>query len=77
MDKTQIISLLLGSAAVGALMSSVITLLGQVMERRSRIKELIFSKAVEMAQHRAESILAAAKHTNQNTSPRSASSLYV
>ncbi|HEY5039735.1 MAG TPA: hypothetical protein VIJ93_11735 [bacterium] len=49
MDKTQIISLLLGSAAIGALVSSGITLVGQVFERRARKRELLFQVSVDFA----------------------------
>lgn len=52
MDKTQIITLVLGSAAIGALVSSVITLAGQYFERKARREELLLTKAVEMAHYR-------------------------
>jgi len=47
---TEITSLILGSAAVGALTSSIITLIGQSIERRSRKRELILSKSIELAE---------------------------
>jgi hypothetical protein len=47
---TQTASLILGSAAVGALTSSVITFVGQILERRARQKELLISKAIDLAQ---------------------------
>lgn len=42
------------SAAVGATVSAVVTLLGQWMERKHRRRELLLSKAVGMAQRRLE-----------------------
>lgn len=50
MDKTQIITLILGSAAIGALVSSITTLIAQILERNAKKKELLFTKAVELAQ---------------------------
>jgi hypothetical protein len=47
---TQTASVILGSAAVGALTSSVITFVGQILERRARQKELLISKAIDLAQ---------------------------
>jgi hypothetical protein len=49
MNETQIITLLLSSAAVGALVSSVITAWITHLERKARQKELILAKAVELA----------------------------
>jgi hypothetical protein len=46
---TQILLALLGSAAIGALVSNIITLLGQRLERKSRREELAVTKAMEMA----------------------------
>jgi hypothetical protein len=40
---------ILTSAAVGALVSSMVTLAGQYLERRSRRAELLLTKALEMA----------------------------
>ncbi len=42
-------SLVLTSAAVAAIVSSVATLLGQKLERRGRRRELLFEKAFELA----------------------------
>jgi hypothetical protein len=39
-----ITELILGSAAVGALVSSVITIVGQAIERKARRRELLLSK---------------------------------
>ncbi len=49
MYTTSLTGLLLGSAAIGALVSSVVTLIGQQMERRSRRRELLFTKALELS----------------------------
>jgi hypothetical protein len=46
---TELTPLILGSAAVGALTSSVITLIGQSIERQSRKRELLLSKSIDLA----------------------------
>ena len=48
MDKTTVITVLT-SAAVGALVSVVGTAIGQYIERNARRKELLLSKALELA----------------------------
>lgn len=58
------ISLILTSAAVAALVTSIITLLGQWLERRSRRRELLLSKAIELGIHRSEFIRDLAKESN-------------
>ncbi len=45
-----LVPLILGSAAVGALVSSIVTLVGQSIERKARQKELLLSKAIELAE---------------------------
>ncbi len=45
---------ILGSAAVGVVVSTVITLIGQFWERRARRKELLLSKAIELAIRRTD-----------------------
>ena len=42
-------ALILGSAAIGALVSSVITIIGQSLDRSAKKKELLFSKAIELS----------------------------
>ena len=42
--------LILGSAAIGALVSSIITFAGQFLERRARKRELLLSRAIELAE---------------------------
>ena len=54
MDKTQVISLLVGSAVIGALISAGITALSQWRERIARQNELILSKSVELAMKHTE-----------------------
>jgi len=49
MPWTQLVLLILGSAGVGALMSSGLSLLGSWRERTARRKELLLSKAIELA----------------------------
>jgi hypothetical protein len=48
--------IVLTSAAVASLVSGVITLVGQTLERRSRRRELLFTKAIEMSAARVEFI---------------------
>lgn len=60
MDMTIIIA----SAAVGAIVAALINLIGQYFERRSRRKELLLSKAVEMAIERARFTFDVAKASN-------------
>lgn len=54
MDKTQIITLLLSSAAIGALVSAGLTAFSQWRERLARQNELILSKSVELAMKHTE-----------------------
>jgi len=49
-------SLILGSAAIGALVSSVITFAGQALERKGRRKELLLSKAIDLAELQVASV---------------------
>ena len=46
---SEITPLILGSAAVGALTSSVVTLIGQAIERQARKRELLLSKSIDLA----------------------------
>lgn len=46
--------IIITSASVGALISTSITLLGQYFERKSRRKELLLSKAIEMGLSKTE-----------------------
>jgi hypothetical protein len=48
----------LTSAAVGALVSSGVTLIGQHLERRARRDELLFNKAIDLAEAQREFFLA-------------------
>jgi hypothetical protein len=48
------LALVLTSAAVGALASSVVTFVGQLLERRARREELLLVKALEVAKARNE-----------------------
>ena len=52
------------SAAVGAIVSALINIVGQYFERESRRKELLLSKAVEMAIERARFTFDVAKASN-------------
>jgi hypothetical protein len=51
-DKTQLILALLGSAAIGALVSSVTTAVAQHFDRRARRAELLLKEALDLAQWR-------------------------
>jgi|ERR1051326_337564 hypothetical protein len=64
MDKTQIITLILGSAAVGALVSSLMTAWTTHLERRARREELIFTKALEMTHKRIDTLTKAFEMSN-------------
>ena len=54
MDKTQLILALIGSAAIGALVSSLITVAGQYFERKARRQELLLKEALGLAQWRVD-----------------------
>jgi hypothetical protein len=54
-------ALILSSAAIGALVSSVITIIGQYFDRSAKKKELLFNKAVELAQSHVELLKTLAK----------------
>lgn len=56
MYKTQLISLLFGSALIGALVSSLMTAWTTHLERKARREELTFSKALEMTHQKIESL---------------------
>ena len=49
------------SAAIGGVVGSAITFIGQVLERKSRRKELLLAKSVELAIDRARFVYQAAK----------------
>lgn len=55
------------SAAVGGIAGSAISFVGTILERRSRRKEMLLSKAVELAIHRFESLIRVAKETGRST----------
>lgn len=49
MDRSAILFAVIGSAAIGALVSSIISEIGRWRERKSRREELVLSKAFELA----------------------------
>jgi len=49
MDRAQFLGALLGSAAVGVLISSILTEVGRWRERKSRREELALAKAADLA----------------------------
>src|ERR1700687_1113008 len=66
MDRSQTLIALLGSAAIGALVSSVITAFAQWRERKSRREELLLTKAIEMAHSRFVNVMTILKDTGQD-----------
>jgi hypothetical protein len=58
----------LTSAAVGVLVSGVVTLIGQYLERRARRDELLLREALALAKSRRELALEVAKLTDSNAS---------
>jgi len=66
----QTFTIVLGSAAIGAIVSTTITLIGQAFERHARAKELLFTKAIEMANANVALLQDFAKHTNQQVDVR-------
>jgi hypothetical protein len=59
----QLLIALVGAAAIGALVSSLINLFAQVLERKARKKELLLTKAVELTQRSVETGLKVAELT--------------
>lgn len=55
------------SAAVGALVSSAIALVSQALERRSRRRELLLAKAIELAISKRDFVLKATQGTGRRT----------
>ncbi|MCI0722108.1 MAG: hypothetical protein L0338_24520 [Acidobacteria bacterium] len=53
------------SAAVGAIVSTLITLLGQYLEREARRRELLFTKAIEMAVQHTEILMRVAEKSGK------------
>ena len=66
MDKTLLIIVSLTSAAIGALVSNLIGLLGQWLERRARRKELLLQEALRLADWRIEILKHNADKTNED-----------
>lgn len=58
----------LTSAAVGVLVSSIVTMIGQHLERRARRDELLLVKALDLAAARREFVLEAAEKNDQTAS---------
>jgi len=66
MDRTQVLIALIGSAAVGALISSLLTMFAQWRERKSRREELALTKAIEMTHSQVSTMLNIFKETGQS-----------
>lgn len=62
MSLTEII---ITSAAVGAVVSALINLLGQYLERKTRSQELLFTKALEMAVQHTEILMRVAEKSGK------------
>jgi hypothetical protein len=60
-------TVIITSAAVGAIAGSLITFIGGILERRARRREMLLTKAVELAIHRFESAIRVANETNRST----------
>jgi hypothetical protein len=60
--------IVLTSSAVGVLVSSVVALIGQALERRARRDELILTKALEIAAHRTDIAIELAKNSGAGVS---------
>ena len=58
----------LTSSAVGVLVGSIVTLIGQHLERRARRDELLLAKALEMAVHRTNTAVQVAGQTGGSVS---------
>lgn len=57
----QLLIALVGAAAIGALVSSLINLFAQVLERKARKRELLLTAAIELTQRKIDSALKAAE----------------
>ena len=62
MDLTTVVT----SAAVGAVTAQVINLIGQTLERRSRRREMLLAKAVELAVERVRFAFEVAKESQED-----------
>jgi hypothetical protein len=54
------------SAGVGVLVSGILTLIGQRLERHARREEILLQEALKLARLRREFVLEVAKHNGQN-----------
>jgi hypothetical protein len=57
------ISIVLTSAVVSAVVTSIMTLFGQYFERRARERELLFTKCVELAEKKTQFLMKVAADT--------------
>lgn len=67
----------LGSAAVGALVSAIITFIGQLLERRARRKELLMNIAAKLAFERIKTGMRMAEKTGRPAIIKDAATLMV
>ena len=56
-------SIVLTSAVVSAVVTSILTMFGQYFERRAKEKELLFTKCVQLAQTKVELLMKFAENT--------------
>ena len=61
----QILTVVLTSAVVSAAVTSIFTFIGQCLDRKSKRQELLFAKAVELAQIKTDFLVQLAKDTGQ------------
>lgn len=54
------------SAATGALVSSLVAIFGQMLERKARRRELLLTKAIELAQAKTKVAREVAQESGQN-----------
>jgi hypothetical protein len=69
MDKSQIITLVLGSAAIGALISTAISEVGKWRERKARRAELLITESIRLAEQHMTTAFEAAKIISERGYP--------
>ena len=62
-QSASVTSVVLTSAVVSAVVTSILTLFGQYFERRARERELLFTRCVELAQTKMEFLMKVAERT--------------
>jgi len=62
-QQTNLASIVLTSALVSAVVSSILAMLGQFLERRAKERQLLFTKCVELAQAKMEFLMRVSENT--------------